>query len=375
MKKIKILYYGYTDNIGGIEKYLINIYRNIDKSKFEIKFLIFNNQKPCFYDEIKNDIIYITPRKVNYLKFRKELKKIYSNENFDIVHLNYVDFSCYEPALYAKKYSNAKVILHSHIAFYKLPSFKTKILNEIGLHILIKNDDSFYKVGCSELANKYLFKNFKRKDAIVLNNGIDVDNFKFNSFSRKKIREELKIENDTVLLGNVGRMVYQKNQKYLIDILCRLKEKNKKRKYKLLIIGNGPLKDEIIKYSKYKNVFEDIIFKQDINNIYDYMSAMDLFVFPSNFEGLGIVLIEAQASGLKCITSKGLVPEEANLTGFVKYEDLANLDGWVDYIISNSNFERYDKIPDIKKLYDINTSVNYLQKFYDSILKDENNEK
>ncbi len=135
------------------------------------------------------------------------------------------------------------------------------------------------------------------------------------------------------------------------------------------------MKDEIIKYSKYKNVFEDIIFKQDINNIYDYMSAMDLFVFPSNFEGLAIVLIEAQASGLKCITSKGLVSEEANLTGFVQYEDLANLDGWVDYIISNSNFERYDEITDIKKLYDINISVNYLQKFYDSILKDENNEK
>lgn len=375
MERTKILYYGFTGNIGGIEKYLINIYRKIDKRKYDIKFLIFNDEIPCFYDEIKNDIIYITSRRKNYSLFKRELKDIFLNNDFDIVHLNYVDFSCFEPAIYAKKYSNAKIILHSHIALFKIPSIKTKILNKIGKYILIKNDDSFYKVGCSKLANEYMFKDFKNNKAIVLNNGIDVDEFKFSEKSRVSYREKLCLEDDTVLLGNVGRMVYQKNQKYLIDILCRLKEKNKKRKYKLLIIGNGPLKDEIIKYSKYKNVFEDIIFKQDINNIYDYMSAMDLFVFPSNFEGLAIVLIEAQASGLKCITSKGLVSEEANLTGFVQYEDLANLDGWVDYIISNSNFERYDKIPDIKKLYDINTSVNYLQKFYDSILKDENNEK
>lgn len=371
MKKIKILYYGYTDNIGGIEKYLINIYRNIDKSKFEIKFLIFNNQKPCFYDEIKNDIIYITPRKVNYLKFRKELKKIYSNENFDIVHLNYVDFSCYEPALYAKKYSNAKVILHSHIAFYKLPSFKTKILNEIGLHILIKNDDSFYKVGCSELANKYLFKNFKRKDAIVLNNGIDVDNFKFNSFSRKKIREELKIENDCILLGNIGRIIYQKNQKYLIDILYEVKKKSEK-KFKLLIIGKGPLKDKLVKYAKKKGVYEYIIFKQDINNINDYFSAMDIFILPSYFEGLPIVLIEAQASGLKIITTKKFVSDEANISGEIEYEDLNKIENWVAYVLDEKNYKRYDKTKLIKKTYDIKTTVDNLSNYYKKILGEGN---
>ena len=375
MKKTKVLYYGFTSNIGGIEKYLINVYRKIDKSKFDIKFLIFNDEIPCFYDEIKDDIIYITSRRESYTLFRKELKAIFVNNDFDIVHLNYVDFSCFEPAIYAKKYSKAKIILHSHIALFKIPSIKTKILNIIGKYILIKNDALFYKVGCSNLANEYMFKEFKNNDAIVLNNGIDVDEFRFSEKSRIKYRKELCIEDNVVLLGNIGRIVYQKNQKYLIDVLYSLKEKNKETKYKLLIIGKGPLKEEIINYSKDKNVFDDIIFRQDINNIYDYMCAMDIFVFPSNFEGLGIVLIEAQASGLKCITSKGLVPEEANLTGYVQYEDLSNLDGWVDYIISNSNFERYDKISDIKETYDINNSVNYLQNFYDSILKGDNNER
>ncbi len=93
---------------------------------------------------------------------------------------------------------------------FKIPSIKTKILNKIGKYILIKNDDSFYKVGCSKLANEYMFKDFKNNKAIVLNNGIDVDEFKFSEKSRVSYREKLCLEDDTVLLGNVGRMVYQK---------------------------------------------------------------------------------------------------------------------------------------------------------------------
>ena len=372
MKKIKILYYGYTGNIGGIEKYLINVYRNIDKINFDIKFLIFKNEKPCFFNEIKDDIIYITSRRENYFKFCKELKQIFINNNFDIIHLNYVDFSCFEPALYAKKYSNAKVILHSHIAFFKMPTLKTKILNEIGLHKLIKNDNLFYKVGCSELANEYMFRKFKKNNATVLNNGVDVNQFAFNLESRKRVRNELGIDEKCILLGNVGRMVYQKNQEYLIDILSNLSRNS--NNYKLLIIGKGPLKSKIIQKAKKLDILDKLIILSDINNVYDYMSGMDIFVFPSNFEGLGIVLIEAQASGLKCITSDKVVPYEVNVTGEVCFEKLKSFNKWIEYILSNSDQKRYNKLDMISENYDIKNSVKNLEIYYMNILEANNNE-
>lgn len=361
MRKTKILYIGMSSNIGGIEKYLINIYRNIDKKLYDIKFLAFSGIEPCFYEEIKKDVIFITPRTENYFKFLKELKEIYINYKFDIIHINIVDFSCFERIIYAQKYSNAKIIIHSHIAKFKIPSIRTKIINHFGEKYVIKSDNGYIKTACSKLAGEYMFNKFKDKKFKVLNNGIDIEEFKFDKQMRGKIRNELGIENDCILLGNVGRMVYQKNQKYLIEILNELVKKG--GNYKLLIIGKGPLKEDIVNLAKKYDVEDRLLILQDINNVYDYMSAMDIFVLPSNFEGLGIVLVEAQTSGLKCYTSANVVPEEVNILGDVEYIDLNERNKWIQKI---EKAEYKDRNIDINKMkeYDIKNTVDELMRFY-----------
>lgn len=368
MKKIKILYIGMSSNIGGIEKYLINVYRNIDKSKFDINFLSFNNEKLCFYDEIKNNIIYITHRNKNYFKFIKELKEILRHGNYDIIHINLVEFSFFEPIIYAKKYTNAKIIIHSHIAKFKLPSIKTKIINCIGKKMVMKNDKYYFKAACSNLAGDYMFSDFENKEYKVLNNGINIEEFKFDQEKRKQIREELGIEENCILLGNIGRMVYQKNQTYLIELLDKLVHERQKD-YKLLIIGKGPLRKNIVNLAKEKNVYERLVIMQDIDNVYDYMSAMDIFVLPSNFEGLAIVLVEAQTAGLKCYASEKGISEEANITENVIFIDLEDKEKWIEQIES-ANYK--DRNVDKEKLkeYDVKNTVKNLEEYYEEIVKE-----
>lgn len=321
MKKIKILQVGISSNLGGIEKFLIDIYRNLDHNKFDMKFLVFDNgNKPCFYDEIKNDVIFITPRNKNYLKFIKELTSIYINGDFDYIHFNLMEFSCFERIIMAQKYSNAKLILHSHIADNRLYSMKTRILNAIGKRKILKKE-KYIKLACSIDAGNDMFKDFKNKEFEVINNGINIEQFIYDEAKRKKIRRQLMVNDKMTIIGHVGRFVEQKNHTFLIEIFYEYTKLNANSK--LLLIGKGPLKKIIIEKSKKLGIEDKIIFLEDVYNVNEYMSAMDIFLFPSLFEGLGIVLIEAQVNGLNCYATDTL-PSEIEITKKLKKISLNN---------------------------------------------------
>ena len=157
-KKIKILHAFLPGGLGGVCSYLMNIYRNINREKFDVKFLVLGDTKIYNYEEVKDDIIYVTPRNSNYIKFLKEMKKIYKNGNFDYIHCHLWSFACFEHILLANKYSNAKVILHSHVATLNLKSFsyKTVLLNKIGKKLVYRNKKKYIFSGCSELAIRSL---------------------------------------------------------------------------------------------------------------------------------------------------------------------------------------------------------------------------
>lgn len=307
MKKIKVLQIGMTANLGGIEKYLIELYRHIDKDSIKMDFLVFEDNI-CFSDEIdKKNIIKLQPRGKSYFKFIKQLKKFYKESNYNYIHVNLMSFSFFEPILLAKKYTKSKIVLHSHVANNTALSGITKILDRIGL-LFIKHKDNSLKFACSKDAGDSLFRSFKNNNFYVANNGIEIEKFLYSEHSRRVIREELRIRDDEILLGNVGRVEKEKNQIFIVGLLEKLEDK-----YKLLIIGKGSEKDKIIKEAQSKGVLSRIIFVQDINNVGDYLCAMDIFLFPSLYEGLGIALVEAQAAGLKCVINNSL-PVEVNLT-------------------------------------------------------------
>lgn len=353
MKKIRILHIGLTSNMGGIEKYVYNLCEMCDNNKIENEIINANESKVGFEEDFKKlniKIVKIANRKKHYIKHIKELKKVIKEGDYDFIHFHLMDLSCFDRILIALKVSKAQIILHSHINNFNKKMLRS-IMDFIGVQLL-KYNNSIIKTACSEDAGKYMFKKFKNKEFMILNNSIDVKNFMFDVEKREKIRKKLNITNQFVI-GNVGRFQEQKNHNFIIEIFSEILKLNKNSK--LLLIGEGELKEKIIQKAKSLNIEKDIVFYGKSNNVNELFQAMDVFLFPSLYEGLGIVLIEAQASGLKCYASQ-TIPKEVKITDNLKFIDLSkNAKEWAQIIINESK-DKYDR-----KLYNkkvMNTKFN-----------------
>lgn len=367
MKKIKILTIGMSSNLGGIETYLYNLYKNADKNKFEFSFLTFEyGEKICFEDELIKDGVKfykITPRTTNYFRFLKELKEIYQKNHFDYIHFNLMDFSCFERITYAKKYSQAKIIIHSHNGgFGKNVSLKTRLLHKLG-KIKIRNIP-YMKVACGQAAGTFMFG---EELFTIFNNGIDIDKFKYNQKNRQEIRKELNIKEDTTVIGLVAKLEHQKNIPYLIDIFYKYQLDNPNSK--LVLVGEGSLKNIIEEQINNYQLNDKVLLlgkRLDTNKIY---SAFDLFIMPSLYEGLSISLIEAQVNGLKCYTSNN-VDKNSNITGNVEFLSLEQPpEDWAKYILNKDN-SRDDKVLDkIPDEFNAKKSYEKVYKFYQNNLK------
>lgn len=363
MKKIKILFEGLSQNIGGIENYVYNLYKNIDKSKYDISFLVDGDIKIAYYDQYKSegcDFFYTENRKKSYTKYLKDLKKIYSENQFDIIHINVMSYSLFERITMACKYSKAKIIVHSHSTGYAKGYCKTKLLHQIG-KIFVRNK-KFYKVACGEDAGNYMFG---KNDFSIINNGVDTERFKYSEENRKEIRDEFNIDETTTVLTNVGAFFPVKNHSFLIDIFNEYLKINPKSL--LLLVGEGFLKEKIEAKVEDLKIQNSVIFagkRGDVNKIY---SASDAYVMPSISEGLSVALCEAQANGLKCFTSDG-VDKKTNISGNVEFISLKE-DGkyWAEYISKNLSRD-YEVLDKIKDEYTLKKSCEAMYKYYDKIL-------
>ena len=333
MKKIKILYEGLSGNLGGIETFIYNLCNNIDKDKFEVSIMLDKNVQFPLKQELEKQgckFFYITNRKTNYLKYLQDLKQLYTNNKFDIIHINVMSYSVYERITYACKYSHAKVIVHSHSSGYKKGYYRTRFLHKIGKW-KIKNC-SFIKVACGEDAGKYMFGKDK---FIVFNNGIDYDRFRFSLNNRKAIRKELNVKENEICLGLVATFSPVKNHTFLIDIIYELNKLNEN--IKLILIGVGLLEDDIKKKAEELGLTEKVVFlgkKVDANK---YYSAMDIYIMPSISEGLSIALCEAQVNGLKCLISKN-VTSQCQITNKCEFLDINQSSQiWANKITKSEN--------------------------------------
>ena len=366
MNKIKILHVGLSSNLGGIEKYLVNIYRNINHNKYEMDFLVFKGKKVCFFDEIskKSKIYEITPRTKNYIQYLKDLKRFFKNSKYDYIHFHIMEFSCFERILYAQKYTNSKLIIHSHIADHKIATKKTQLLNMIG-ECLIRKNDTYLKTACSKAAGEYMFANFPRKEFTVLNNGINIEEFQFENEGRQKIREKFDLK-DKFVIGNIGRLVPQKNHMFLLEVFYEILKLGEDAI--LMVIGKGPLKKSLDEKASELNIKNNIIYIENTNEVNNYMKAMDVFVFPSLFEGLGIVLIEAQASGLECFITDTL-PKEVNISENITRISLTvSPREWAKKIIESRKkyIDRYKINKELRDSeFDIKNTIKILEQYYD----------
>lgn len=358
---IRILIIGMHDKIGGVETFLMNYYRNIDRNKVQFDFISIYD-KLCFENEIKSlggRVYRICSEKVNPIKYCKQLEKIIRENNYKIVHINMLSAANILPVIVAKRQKIKRIIIHSHNS--NTPSgLLRKLLNTLNKPFLHLGTDFF---ACSKLAGEWLFgKNFLKKHELkIINNAVDIDKYKFNAKTRENIRNELECR-EKFVIGHVGRFCYQKNHDFLINVFYEVQKEDKDMI--LLLIGEGELKEEIQEKVKKLNIQDNVIFLGTTNKVQNYLQAMDLFVLPSRFEGLPVVGIEAQASGTKCLFSNNIT-KETKIVDNTEFLDL-NVQEWKNAILNCKNVSKeYENVIDDK--YNIRVASKELEKIYISM--------
>lgn len=218
-------------------------------------------------------------------------------------------------------------------------------------------------IACSEEAAKFLFGT--TDNVTIINNAIDVKRFTFNEEKRKEIRSFFRLE-DEVVIGHVGRFAAVKNHSFLLDVFCAAYKNNKKTR--LMLIGDGELYSDIVQKAEKLGLNEAVLFVGETNNVEAYLNAMDVFVLPSLFEGLGLVGVEAQASGLSVLASE-MVPKMIDVTGNVAFLELDRT-VWVQALdglaVNGDSTRKENKVKGSR--FDIEARSRLLFEYYDKLL-------
>lgn len=336
---------------GGVESVIMNYYRHIDRNKIQFDFICDEDSINIPYDEIEKlgGKVILCPPYQKLPKYLKFLKQLFREKKYRIVHSNINTLSVFP--LYAAKKAGVPVrIAHSHST--SNPKEWKKNLLKNALRPFSKKYATDY-FACTKHAGEYQFgkKAVEQGKIKIITNAIDIEKFKFDPEARKRLRKEFGFKDDDYVIGNFGRLIPQKNQLFLIDAFAEFKKKNPNAK--LLIVGEGDLRDKLEEKIASYSLANDVRiegFRKDLKKCY---SALDLFAFPSIYEGLGMVAVEAQVNGLTVLSSV-FVPEDANIGNLVK-RDIS-----LDYLIVKYRNEA--KIN--SEQYDIINKVSYLGKLY-----------
>ena len=361
---IRVLMVGMHNKIGGVETFLINYYHHIDREKVQFDFVNMFDQL-CFQEEICSlgGRIYSIPNvKRNPIGYYLGLKKIIKENNYKIVYVNMLSAANILPIKISKTLKVPNIIAHAHNTGVPKGALR-KILDKLNKKTLRKNATDF--LASSKEAAEWMFG--KDISYQIIYNAIEIEKFEYNEATRKNIRKKLGIENDFVI-GHVGRFCQQKNHSFLIEVFKSASKKVKNAK--LLLIGEGELKDSIIKKVKEYNLEKKVIFIDPVSNVNDYMQAMDVFVLPSIFEGLGIVLIEAQSAGLRCYAADN-IPTVANVFKKITYLPLEE-EQWINAIekeIENAGYNRVITKEEKRNChYNIQEEAKKMQKYLESVI-------
>lgn len=323
----------------GVMSAVMGWYREIDKKSIQFDFL------PCFEVEKNYEKeIQIMGGKVhklgdisllNIIEYRKILRELFKKNNYQIIHshvpnLSFIYFDI------AKKYGTEKLILHSHSTKYSSSKIKS-MRNYVTCKLALNKADVYW--ACSKKAGEFLYGS--QRDFSVIKNSINYKEFKFNSKKRILIRNKMNLCDKTVF-GHVGRMEKEKNHEFLINIFEKIHKKDKNTL--LILVGDGSLKQRLISLVKDKKIENSVIFLGVRNDIADLMQGMDSIIFPSEFEGLGITLVEAQVNGLPVFGSSN-IPKEVDISKSVSFIDLSkSSDEWANQILNEIKYkERIEK--------------------------------
>lgn len=359
---IRVLHVIGSLNVGGSQALIMNIYRNIDRSKIQFDFVI-NFEEHRFYEpEIKKlgGKVYYIPQlnSRNYFAYCKAWNDFFEeHKEYKIVH-GHVRSTA---AIYLKiaKKHGCYTVAHSHnTSSGKGPKAVVKDLLQLPIRY-----SADYFMACSDLAGEWLFgkKVVQGEQYHMLPNAIPLEKFARNEQKRAEIRAQLGV-GEEIVLGNVGRFTRQKNQMFLLDIFAAYKKV--RQNAKLILVGYGEMESDIREKIEALHMESSVIIPKDYNEPAKYLQAMDVYVFPSIFEGLGISLIEAEAAGLPCVISE-VIPKETYVTEKIRVcQSGDSLEQWVKAIETYATEHAINKSNGLLEQFDIKEIVTWISNFY-----------
>jgi len=361
-------------NRGGIETNILNLYRKTDRNKVQFDFII-HTQDICSYEKEISELggkIYRIPNFTgeNYFQYKKAWEDFFNNHReYKIIHCHLRSTaSIYIPI--AKKYGLI-TIAHSHNTSSG-SGFQAVVKNILQIPIRYQAD---YLLACSEDAGKWLFgRKAIHKDTFkVIYNSIDSKQYIYSELKRKDVRKRLGIKDNAYVIGNVGRFHPQKNHSFLIKVFEKIYQKNKNAV--LLLVGDGTLRNKIQNQVTKKNLSGHVIMTGETSKVYDMLQAMDVFIFPSLFEGFGNVLLEAQSNGLPCIISDRIPKSTHVIPSLIHVLSLeSDIDLWVNAAFKS---KRETKIACAELVaeagFDVYKTAEWYQNFYLELYKNEGN--
>ena len=323
---VKILVFGMTENPGGVESFLMNYYRRMDRSRFQLDFLCNSFEPVAFEDEILamgGHTFHFTSRRKNPVRFHRELSAFFRAHarEYQAIWVNVNSLANIDYLKYAKKYGIPKRIIHSHNA-QNMDTRLRGLLHERNRGKVGKYATDFW--ACSRYAAKWFYagpggKGPLRHPAVIIRNAIDVEKIQAGIVSRDALRKSLGWEDNYILIC-VGRLHFQKNQKFAIDTFAELLPRMPDAR--LLLIGQGEDEEMLRAHAKELELGETVHFAGVVEDVPAWLGAADFFLFPSVFEGLGIAGLEGQAAGLPTLASAHVIPGDIQVTDLLKFYPL-----------------------------------------------------
>lgn len=367
-KVVKVLHMAPLGS-GGISKLTVTINGLIDLRKVKFDYLVFKDEK-TFYEDIvykyaaEKKLVDVSKYKNKLLLYWKKYQLTYKmllKNKYDVVHVDASTPMDVVIGMAAKKAGVNYVIIHSHIAGDNKHSWFRSFYFDVCRRKMIGVFDDY--IAISDSAAEFMFPTsiVQEKKYRIVSNGIVADEYHYDKTVRQEWRKRLNVESN-FLVGHVGRFSKEKNHKFIIEVFSKLIQIVPSAK--LLLIGEGGLKPEIEKLVIDKGLSDKVIFYGISHEIPKLMLAMDAFIFPSHYEGLGIAAVEAQCSGLPLFCSKG-IPEATRLTPVFNYVDGADPENWAQAIASSQGAERKDYVNEVKNAgFDIIHIAKEMEEYY-----------
>jgi glycosyltransferase involved in cell wall biosynthesis len=365
---IKVLQVIGSLRIGGAETVAMNLYRYIDREKFEFHYLVYGDSVGDYEGEVESlggKVIHMKPSR-NLLTYTKALESVlYNYGPYDVIH-SHLMFHNGIVLNVAKKNNIAIRVSHAHStkdgvqAKGALKRLLRTTYVRIMRNYILKNANVF--IACGYEAGCYLYgKEFYEKKGVLIKNGIDLDKYIYKPDIRKSIQCKYSLEGKRIY-ACIGHFEVEKNHKFLIEVFKDIIKVDSKAY--LVLLGEGTLKEEIYKLCVNSGINNNVLFTGNVDNVNEWLQAIDFILMPSLFEGFPVTLVEAQAAGVKCFVADN-ISQETNITGQVQFLPLEKREEWIKIASLPENYRRPDNREALKKGgFSVKESMKKIEQIY-----------